>query len=98
MAHRGKIISILSRAVVLLHSNSMYKPRLSNLWLPTATWAAMFVKSGHIDPIIVIIDARKSNTAMSKSILFGESMTHFDGTNQSGMFECAMRNNSFLLY
>jgi hypothetical protein len=82
----GGINSIIAKAVVLLHTDSLYRPRLSNCWLPAATWAKALVKSGHIDPAIVNIDARKFNTAMSKSILFGESMTHFDGTNQSGMF------------
>ena len=72
MAHCGGIIAILSRAVVLLHSDSLYGPRLSNCWLPAATWAELLVKSGHIDPTLVTVNARKFNTAMSKSILFGK--------------------------
>ena len=98
MAHSGGIIAILSRAVLLLHSDSLYGPRLSNRWLPAATWAELLVKSGHIDPTSVTVDARKFNTAMSKSILFGESMTHFDGTNQSGMFRVCYQKQFFYYF
>ena len=70
----GGINSIIAKAVVLLHTDSLYGPRLSNCWLPAATWADTLSKSGHIDPTIVSIDARRFNTAMSKSNLFGESM------------------------
>jgi hypothetical protein len=45
--------------------------------------------------MLVTVNARKFNTAMSKSILFGESMTHFDGTNQSGMFRVCYQEQFF---
>ena len=87
MADSGGINAIIAKAVTLLFSDSLYRPRLSNCWLPAATWAEVLTKSGHIDHTIVsIIDTQKYNSAMSKSNLFGESMTHFDGTNQCGMF------------
>ena len=85
----GGINSIIAKAVVLLHTDSLYGPRLSNCWLPAATWAEALAKSGHIDPAIVNIDARKFNTAMSKSILFGESMTLFDGIGVLTKVECS---------
>ena len=80
-------INSIAKAVVLLHTDSLYGP--SNCWLPAATWAKALAKSGHIDPAIVNIDARKFNTAMSKSILFGESMTHFDGIGVLTKVECS---------
>jgi hypothetical protein len=86
MADSGGINAIIAKAVTLLFSDSLYRPRLSNCWLPAANWSEDLTKSGHIDPTIVSIDAQKFNTAMSKSNLFGELMTHFDGTNQCGMF------------
>jgi hypothetical protein len=99
MAHSGGIIAILSRAVVLLHSDSLnYGPSLSNFWLPAATWTELLVKSGHIHPTIVTIDARKFNTVMSKSILFGELMTLFDNTNQSGMFRVCYQKQFFYYF
>jgi hypothetical protein len=99
MAESGGIISLIARAVVLLHSDKLYGPRLSSRWLPAAAWAELLVKSGHIDPTIVsIVDARKFNTAMSKSILFGESMTRFDGTNQSGMFRVCYQKQFFYYF
>ena len=62
------------------------------------SWAEVLTKSGHIDPTIVSIDARRFNTAMSKSNLFGESMTHFDGTNQCGMFRVNFQRQFYYLY
>jgi hypothetical protein len=99
MAHSGGIIKMLSMAVVLLHSDSLYYgPRLSNRCLPAATWTELLFKSGHIDPTIVTIDAGKFNSVMSKSILFGELMTLFDSTINPVCSECAIRNNFLLLY
>ncbi len=99
MAHSGGIITILYRAVVLLHSDCLYYgPRLSNRWLPAATWTELLVKSGHIDPTIVTIDARKFNSVMSKSILFGELMTLFDSANQSGMFRVCYQKQFFYYF
>jgi hypothetical protein len=95
MTGSGGINSIIAKAVVLLHTDSLYGLRLSNCWLPAATWADTLSKSGYIDPTIVSIDARKVNTTMSKSVLFGESMTHFDGTNQSGMFQLSYGRQFF---
>ena len=99
MADSGGINAIIVKAVTLLFSDSLYKPRLSNCWLPAVTWAEVLTKSGHIDPAILqSIDARKFNTAMSKSSLFGESMTHFNGTNQCGMFRVSFQRQFYYYY
>jgi hypothetical protein len=96
MADSGGINALITKAVLMLLSDSLYKPRLSNCWLPVSTWAEVLTKSGHIDPTIVsIIDARNFNTAMSKSNLCGESMTHFDGTNQCGMIRVSLQRQFF---
>ncbi len=94
----GGINSIIAKTVVLIHSDSLYGPRLSNCWLSAATWAKALSKSSHIDPTIVSIDAQKFSTAMLKSVLFGESMTHCDGTNQSGMFRLSFGRHFFYLF
>jgi hypothetical protein len=86
MADIGGINAIISRAVQLLCVDSRYGPRLTNCWLSAATWVEALTQSGHIDGMLVIPNARKFNMAMSKSILFGESMTHFDGSNLTGCF------------
>jgi hypothetical protein len=76
---KGGIHAIFSRAVPVLRTDDINGPQLCNCWLPAATFAQAMVKSGHID-------AKKFNIAMSKSNLFGECMTHFDGSNKSGIF------------
>ena len=86
MANTGQINAIIARAVMHLFADSLYGPQLSNCWLPASTWVEALAKSGHIDTSLVSTGARKFNVAMSKSNLFGESMTHFDGTNQTGVF------------
>ena len=57
---------IISRAVEVLRSDKIFGPRLSNTWLPVATFAEAIMKSGHVDATL-IIDAREFNVAMSKS-------------------------------
>lgn len=57
MTDSGGINSIIAKAVVLLHTDSLFGPRISNCWLPAATWAKVLAKSGHIDPALVSIDA-----------------------------------------
>lgn len=64
------INSIITKAdaSLLYTSNQQYRPRMSNFWLlPAITWAGALAKSGHIDHPIVIVNAQKFNTAMSKS-------------------------------
>ena len=89
MTDTGRINAIIASAVMFLRSDILYGPRLSNRWLPASTWAEALAKSGHIDASLVsgVLDDRKFNVAMSKSILFGGSMTRFDGTNQTGVFQ-----------
>jgi hypothetical protein len=70
---------IISRAVEVLRSDKIFGPRLSNTWLPAATFAEAIMKSGHVDATLTI-DARKFNVAMSKSASFGDAMTRFDGS------------------
>ncbi len=43
-------------------------------------------------------DAQKFNTAMSKSNLFGELMTHFDCTNQCGLFRVNFQRQFYYYY
>ena len=51
MADSAGINSIIARAVALLCSDSLYAPRMTNCWLPAATWAKPFTQSGQIfDP------------------------------------------------
>jgi hypothetical protein len=95
MADIGGINAIISRAVQLLCVDSRYGPRLTNCWLSAATWVEALTQSGHIDGMLVIPNARKFNMAMSKSILFGESMTHFDGSNLTGCFRVTYRKQFF---
>ena len=98
MADSGRINSIIARAVTVLLDDSRFGPRLSNCWLPASTWAEALAKSGHIDASLVSTDARKFNVAMSKSNLFGESMTRFDGTNQTGVFRVKYARQYFYYF
>ena len=79
------INAIISRALEILRSDKIFGPRLSNTWLPAATFAEAIMKSGHVDATLTI-DARKFNVAMSKSASFGDTMTRFDGSNHTGVF------------
>ena len=79
------INAIISRAVAVLHSDKIFGPRLSNAWLPAATFAEAIVKSGHVDESLTA-DPRKFNVAMSKSAAFEDVMTRFDGSNHTGVF------------
>jgi hypothetical protein len=54
-----------------------------------------FVKIGHIDASVIQIDARKFNVATSRSGLYGELMTRFDGTNQTGVFRVIFSKQYF---
>jgi hypothetical protein len=73
MADQG-LYSIFVSSVMLIHVDPVSGPRLSNCWLPAATWVEALQKTGHIDAGIVI-DVCKFNTAMSKAPLFGSVMT-----------------------
>jgi hypothetical protein len=70
---------------------------MSNCWLPAETWVEAIRKSGHIDASI-IIDKQKFNTAMSKSSLFGELMTQFDGSNLTGVFRINYQHQYFYYF
>ena len=97
MTDEGGIHAIISRAVPVLRTDDIYGPRVCNCWLPAATFAQAMVKSGHIDASL-IVDAKKFNIAMSKSNLFGECMTHFDGSNKSGIFRIYYRRQYFYYF
>ena len=99
MTDSAGINSIIARAVVLLCSDVLYGPRMSNSWLPAVTWTTALTQSGQIiDPALGSIDARRFKSVMSKSILFGGSMTHFDTTNESGMFRVTSFSYQFYFY
>ena len=84
MADQSGIDAIIARAVIVLLTDDIYGPRLSNCWLPAATFAQGMIRSGHIDASLVV-DAKKFNIVMSRSNLYGESMTRFDDSN-TGVF------------
>ena len=93
MADKGKY-SILSEAVMLLRSDVTYGPRLLNCWLPASTWVEALKKSVLIDASL-IIDERKFNTAISKSVSFGEAMQRFDGSNTTGVFRITFKKKFY---
>ena len=93
MADKGKS-SILSDAVMLLRSDVTYGPRLLNCWLPASTWVEALKKSVLIDASL-IIDERKFNTAISKSVSFGEAMQRFDGSNTTGVFRITFKKKFY---
>ena len=96
MSDKG-VHTVLFRAVMLLRADNAYGPRLSNCWLPASTWIEAIKKSGHIDACI-LIDVRKFNTGMSKSSLFGELMTRFDGSNLTGVFRINYQHQYFYYF
>ncbi|KAI2512571.1 hypothetical protein MHU86_1790 [Fragilaria crotonensis] len=96
MSDKG-IHTVLFRAVMLLRADDTYGPRMSNCWLPAAIWVEAIRKSGHIDASL-IIDVREFNTAMSKSSLFGELMTRFDGSNATGVFRINYQHQYFYYF
>jgi hypothetical protein len=94
MTDKGGINAVISRAVPIPRFDDIYGLRLCNCWLPEATFAEAMVKSGYIDATLNV-DDKKFNVAMSKSNLFGECMTHFDGSNKSGIFRIYYRIQYF---
>jgi hypothetical protein len=95
MSEKG-IHTILLKAVILLHADDTYGPRMSNCWLvPAPTWIEAIRKSGHIDSSLTV-DEQKFNTAMSKLTLFGELMTRFDDeSNATGVFRINYQHQYF---
>lgn len=79
MTDSAGLNSFIARALVLLCSNIVHGPIMSNTWLPAATWVNALTQSCQvINPALGSIDAWRFSTAMSKSTLFGGSMAHFD--------------------
>jgi hypothetical protein len=74
----ASISVVVLRAIVLIHSDSVYGPRFLNSWLPAETWAEALIKIGHIDANVTFT-TRYFNTAFSKSPLYGPAITRFDG-------------------
>ena len=73
--------STMMKAEASFTTSNQYRLRMSNFWLPAVTWAKALDKSGHIDhTIVIVVNAQKFNTAISKSTLIGEMMTLFDGS------------------
>jgi hypothetical protein len=96
MAEQG-VYTILVRAAMLIRADKIYGPRLSNCWLPAATWVEALKKTGHIDGSLSI-DVRKFNTAMSRTSSFGSVMSRFDGSNQSGVFRVSYQHQHFYYF
>jgi hypothetical protein len=88
------VYSILAAAVELIHSDATYGPRMSNCWLPAATWVEALRRSCHVDASI-IIDVGKFNASMLKSRSFGSLMTRFDGSNPAGVFRIDFKHQFF---
>ena len=44
-----KVYTILVKEVMLVRDDPTYGPRMSNCWLPAATWVEALQKAGHID-------------------------------------------------
>ena len=89
--------SILTDAVALILSHVTYGLRFSNCRLPASTWVEALTKSNHIDSSI-IIDAKRFNTAMSRSPLFEEAMQRFDGTNTKGVYRIKFQKMCFYFF
>ena len=91
------VYSILAAAVELIRSDGTYGPRMSNCWLPAATWVEALRRTCHVDAFI-IIDVRKFNASMLKSRSFGSVMTRFDGSNPAGVFQIKFKHQFFYYF
>jgi hypothetical protein len=81
-----------------LRANPTFGPGLSNQWLLPETWVAALAKSGLIDSSFVI-DCKKFNTAMtSPKTKWCESMLHFDGTNNTGVFRVCFQKKFYYFF
>ena len=49
-----KVYTILVKEVMLVRDDPTYGPRMSNCWLPAATWVEALQKAGHIDASLSI--------------------------------------------
>ena len=78
----------------MIQEDCTFGSRLSNCWLPVATWIEAIKRIGHIDPSMRI-DTRQFNTAMSRSSKFGAVMQNFDGSNLTGVFRITFRHQHF---
>jgi hypothetical protein len=95
MEIQTSIYGIISNAVSSLHADPTWGPRLSNKWLPTEIWVDALTKSHLIDKSFVV-DSRKFNKAMTSSKSeWSESMLHFDGTNNTGVFRVCFQKQFY---
>ena len=62
MADQTGINAIIARAVIVLLTDEIYGPWLSNCWLPGSMFAEGMVRSGHIDASLVV-KAKNFNVA-----------------------------------
>jgi hypothetical protein len=65
-----------------------------NYWLPASTWVEALKKSDLIGASL-IIDERKFNTAMSKSVSFGDVIQRFDRSNTTGVFRITFQKKFY---
>ena len=86
--------SIITSAVMLICSDTVYAPRLMNCWLPAETWVDALKKLGHIDDSINFT-VLQFNAAFARSGSFGSVMTRFDGSNESGMFRVSFQHRHY---
>jgi hypothetical protein len=93
------ISAILSRSVLMLREDPRLGPRLCNRWLPATTWVDALAKSGIIDNDLIKVDVRKFNISMSsRHSEWYESMTHFDGSNTTGVFRVKYQKKYFYFF
>jgi hypothetical protein len=98
MEVQTSIYEIIASAVSVLRADPTFGPRLSNKWLPTKIWVDALAKSCLIDKSFVV-DSRKFNTAMIKSKSeWSESMLHFDGTNNTGVFRICFQREFYYFF
>ena len=86
--------SIVTSAVMLIRSNTVYAPRLMNCWLPAETWVEALQQLGHIDASLNFT-VRQFNAAFARSGSFGSVMTRFDGSNESGIFRVSFQHRHY---
>jgi hypothetical protein len=89
-----RLYSIVTSAVTLIRSDTVYARRLMNCWLPPAeTWVGSLQKFGNIDTSLTFLTIRQFNAAFSRLSLFGSVMSRFDGSNQSGIFRVSFQHS-----
>jgi hypothetical protein len=95
MDSKKHIYSIIVEAMSTLLADPHFGPRLMNKWLPAKTWLKAMEQARLID-VSLHIDAGKFNRAMSSKLcIWRASMTAYDGTNCSGVFQVTCSGHKY---